>query len=178
MKKAKFNPPIFEHGSAKYEDYVVDLNAARDRMNRRNRYTNSVKNGRANPFGDEIPPIPPAEDQKSIQVDKTWREGLLGRGDQWWFRRIDKCIEEAFYRAKVSQMIWWELCDHEETNKTEWRQRWKDWDFDADLFCDWDLVEYALHCCGYPPAKARAMSHEAEGRKRMKELKTREPSGE
>lgn len=176
---SKFNPPIFEHGSAEYEASVADLKAACDKMNRRNRYTNSVKNDRPNPFGDEVPGKPSLADQKLIQEDRDWRDALLGRGDQWWFKRIDDCIEFPFYRAKVSLMIWWELCDHEETCKAEWAPRWKAWDFDADLFCDWDLVEYALHCCGYPPAKARAMSHEAEGRKRMKELKTQEqPKGE
>lgn len=168
MKKI-FDQPVFEHGSAEYEGYISDLMASKVRQNCRNEYTKALRKGLPFPTGHMPPDKPTTEDLQRIQYGREWGASLRGRPDEWWFNRIDSAIEDPFYRSKVSQLIWWEICNGQKTCKELWRPRWEAWDFDADLFCDWDLVEYALHCCGFSPYRARAIATEAEGRKQLRQ---------
>lgn len=161
---------IFECGSAEYEGYIKTLTDATAIQNRRNRYTKAERNGTANPFGDEVPRKPTHEELKVIDDDRKWKAELKDKSDSWWFKRIDAAIEENFYRAKVSCLIWWDLCRVPNTKRSsdKWHERFKHYDFDKDLFADLDLIEYALHCCGFPPAKARQMVFDAKDRQKWR----------
>lgn len=168
-QKTREEPPVYKRHSAEYEGYISDLRAAKEIQNCRNRYTNATRAGKKNPFHPEIPRKPSAEELACIHAERDWKAMLKGRPDEWWVKKIKACIDEPFYQAKIALLIYWDLCDEQTLNKPLWRELSKDWDFDADLLCDWGLTEYALHRCGYSPDRARAMTYEVEGRKRMRE---------
>lgn len=160
-------PILYEYESREYDQVLNKTHDAVSAQNRRNRYTVARKAGKPNPFT-TVPPTPTAEQMRLIQQDREWKAALQGRDDQWWFERIDAAIEEEFYRAKIHCLIWWDLCEKQDLDDEAWRQRMRGYDFERDLECDWELVEYALHCVGYPPLKAHQMSFEAKDRKKWK----------
>ncbi len=160
-------PIVYEMGSKEYRRALKSVKDAVSTQNKRNRYTVALSRGNPNPFN-HVPPKPTKKQMDLIQWDKAWKKSLQGRSDTWWFRRINRAIEENFYRAKVTCLIWWELCEKQDLDDTEWKRRMEGYDFDRDLECDWDLVEYALHCAGLPPLKAHQMSFENRDRRRWK----------
>lgn len=160
-------PILYEPGSREYVDCLNrTFKAVRD-QNRRNRYTVAMSRGNPNPFP-RVPAKPSREQLQLIREDREWKQALMGRPDSWWFNRIDKAIEENFYRAKVSCLIWWDRCETEPLDHAAWHERMEGYDFERDLECDWELVEYALHCVGYPPLRAHQLSFEAKDRKKWK----------
>lgn len=169
------NPTVYEWQSSEYEGYIVTLATATAVQNLRNRYTGAMRAGEPNPFGKHIPRKPSKAELACIVADREWKRDLKGRTDAWWMRRINKSIEENFYRAKVACLIWWELVipDDHGLNSEKWRDKFKHYDFDSDLFTDLDLTEYALHCCGFPPAKARQMVFDIKDRKKWREYRLR-----
>jgi len=169
----KFEPPLYEFGSAEYEGYISKLTDANSTQNRRNRYVNAKRTGQPNPFGDEIPEKPTKQQLAVIAADRQWKEALRGQSDHWWFRRINKAIEENFYRAKVSCLLWWELCQTEDLDANAWHARFEGYDFERDLFADLEIIEYAIHCCGFPPPKARLMVFDASDRRKWRVQKSK-----
>ena len=159
-----FDPPIYPFGSKAYDRALKRTTEAISAQNRRNRYTVHMKQRGINPFKD-IPVKPSKAQLKIIYAHRAWCDGLKNQTDQWWFDRIDAAIEEQFYRAYIYQLIWWDRCDDEDLDDGAWKWRWVGWDFDRALETDWDLVEYALHCCGYPPFNAHAMAFQCGDRK-------------
>jgi hypothetical protein len=155
--------PILYEGK-EYAYALSSVKRAIEAQNRRNRYTVSVRNKRPNPFNSE-PRKPSRKQLELLAFYHRWRDFLKNKPDEWWFERIDSAIEEKFYRAKLYCLIWWELCEQQDLDDDAWRRRMAGYDFDRDLECDWELVEYALHCCGFHPVKARSMSFEAKDRR-------------
>jgi hypothetical protein len=158
----------YPQGSAAYNRALEATQDAAQTQNRRNRFTVSVKKGTDNPFG-HVPSKPSKAQLKVIRADRNWKDELKDRPDHWWFERINAAIEENFYRAKVYCLVWWELCDNEQQmDHGEWKAQFEGYDFERDLECDWELVEYALHCVGFPPLKAHQMAFEASDRQKWK----------
>jgi len=158
---------LFEHDSPEYEEYIDRLSRATTRQNRRNLWTNAKREGRKLPNG-PTPCKPTKTDYAAIKTDRDWKAEIGKRSERKWVASIRKCIEEKFYLSKVSCIIWWDRCEEQTLDKKLWDRLAKDYDFERDIETDWDLVEYALHCCGYPPLKARQLAFENKNRKEFR----------
>jgi hypothetical protein len=161
-----------EFGSKEYRAALEKTAEAINVQNRRNRFTTHMKRKGTSPFDTE-PPKPTQADMAKLNEYRDQMLGLKGHTDQWWFKRIDAAIEEKFYRSFLHQLIWWDRCEDEDLDDAAWKLRFKDWDFGQALTTDWDLIEYGLHCCGYPPFKAHGLAFQCRDRKKWLATKKR-----
>lgn len=158
-----WKPTVFGYQSEEYLRYRGDVQEALAVQNLRNQFTKARRLGK--PFDGPEPPTPNAGQMLSIITERDWRRNLADRSDTWWFRRIDKAIEERHWRSFVYQIIWWDRADKENLNDPLWKAKFADYDHDRALEADWDMVEYALHCAGYSPYKAHLLSYANLSRK-------------
>jgi hypothetical protein len=154
----------------KFEGAAETVRAALKANNARNMWLKAVRKGRK-PEGRA--PSPPTKEQLRI-LARHRRDLLLlsGRGASGWWAAVSKATGDPHERAKAMGMIWWDRCETEHWPPGEWRPyRDEGYDFDEDLYVDWERMEKILHAAGYSPFKARQMCGDNSERAALKECR-------